>query len=109
MNSPLVWGRPVHQCADLFLANSTTAPVGAINERTKLMNKTLIEKAVAVSRLMELSSAIGAAAEVADSGEVSLVTSDRSRIRIGGSIDEAVVVLGGCVVLDRPLVDHLRR
>lgn len=58
------------------------------------MSKSLVEKAVAVSRLMELSSAIGAAAEVKDNGDVFLTTSpDGQPSRIGGSVNEAVLHL----------------
>lgn len=55
-----------------------------------MSGKTLVEKAVAVSRLMQLSIALGGAAVFADDGEVFLTTSDRSKIRLGGSISDAV-------------------
>lgn len=58
------------------------------------MNNSLVEKAVSVARLMELSTAIGASAEVRDSGEVFLTTSaDEHANKIGRSINEAVLYL----------------
>lgn len=59
-------------------------------KETKMSSKSLVEKAVAVSHLMEISTALGGAAEVADDGEVFLTTSGRSRIRLGSSISDAV-------------------
>lgn len=59
-------------------------------KETKMSSKSLVEKAVAVSRLMQLSAAVSGAAEVADDGEVFLITSDRSQIRLGASISDAV-------------------
>lgn len=58
------------------------------------MSNTLVDKAVAVARLMELSSSLGGAAEVKTSGEVWLTTTagDAPR-RIGGSVSEAVAYL----------------
>lgn len=58
------------------------------------MNKSLVEKAVAMARLLELSSAVGAAAEVKENGDVFLTTSaDNKPSRVGGSINEAVLFL----------------
>ena len=59
-------------------------------KETKMSSKSLVEKAVAVSRLMQISTALGGAAEVADDGEVFLTTSNQTRIRLGGSIPAAV-------------------
>lgn len=58
----------------------------------KMSGKSLVEKAVAVSRLMQLSTTIGAAVEVTNSGEVYLITADNHRSKIGGSINEAITV-----------------
>lgn len=55
-----------------------------------MSSKSLVEKAVAVSRLMQFSTALGGAVEVADDGEVFLTTSNHTRIRIGASIPAAV-------------------
>lgn len=54
-----------------------------------MSKKSLVEKAVAVSCLMQRSTALGGAAEVADDGEVFLTT-PQTRIRLGGSIPAAV-------------------
>lgn len=59
-------------------------------KETKMSSKSLVEKTVAVSHLMELSSALSGAAGVADDGEVFLTISNGTRIRLGGSINEAV-------------------
>lgn len=55
-----------------------------------MSSKSLVEKAIAVSRLIQISTALGGSVEVAADGEVFLTTSEHTRVRLGGSISDAL-------------------